>query len=344
MTSHERMMCTLNFREPDRVPRYFSFWPEFAESFRKRRGEGVDVARHYGSDMTVVAADETAWPSAAATVSRDGDGVVQRTGWGVLERRNDKAKFSETLETRVPTRVDPDSFVFDDPYLDTRYEGPAKAAEEHRHELAVFCKTGGPYLRAAFMRGQQDFLMDIAEAPSWVKAFVERVTDHITTVGVESIKRFGLQETGIGIYDDVCSLHAPVMGPGAYERLFLPSLCKMVEAYKAAGAAKVFHHCDGNVADLLEMWVAAGIDAVHPLEARCSPHPLEVKERFGQKLAVIGGLDNAQILPRGDRREIQEHVARLLEAAKGGGLAVAPHSIGPDTSLETMDYVCELLG
>jgi uroporphyrinogen decarboxylase len=193
------------------------------------------------------------------------------------------------------------------------------------------------------MRGQQDFLMDVAEDPEWTRAFVDRVTDHILTVGVESIRRFTLQQTGIGIYDDICSIHGPVMGPRAFERIFLPSLRKMVKAYKKAGAAFVFLHCDGCVTDLLEMLVEAGIDAVHPLEARCNLHPRVVLERLGGRLRVIGGLDNCRILPRGDRRAVRRHAADLLKTGESGGYILAPHSIGEDISVETIEYLAGVL-
>jgi uroporphyrinogen-III decarboxylase len=57
----------------------------------------------------------------------------------------------------------------------------------------------------------------------------------------------------------------------------------------------------------------------------------------------VGGLDNVEILPRGDREEVREHVRYLLQAGRGGGFIIAPHSIGPDISVETIEYVIEIL-
>ncbi|MDP6110702.1 MAG: uroporphyrinogen decarboxylase family protein [Planctomycetota bacterium] len=346
LTSHQRICRALAFEEPDRVPRFYSFWSEFSEVWkvaRKEAAQDSDAARHYGSDMMVVAANESAWPSAATVIEQHGDETIQTNGWGVTARSRSGAMFSKSLETSVPSRIDPDKLVFEDPLSDSRYQGAGRHASKHREELAVFCKTGGPYLRAAFMRGQEDFLMDIAEDPEWVRAFVERVTEHITQVGIESIRRFGLQETGIGIYDDVCTMTDPIMGASNYEKLFYPSLCRMVDGYKQAEATTVFHHCDGKVDDLLDMWSSSGITAVHPLEARVCMHPSEVKRRFGKRLAVIGGLDNCNLLPRGDIKEIHAHLDSLLDAAAGGGMVISPHSIGEDISVETMDAVTEYL-
>jgi uroporphyrinogen decarboxylase len=341
--AEERVVRALRFERPDRTPRFFSFWPEVLEVWRRSRGKEFDPDTVFGNDVRIAAANETTWPTAAKEIERSGNTVVHRTGWGALERTRIGAKFSESLGTSLPERVDPDSLRFDDPLLEMRYDGLGRHVEAWRPRFAVFAKTGGPYLRAAFMRGQANFLMDVAEDPGWVKAFVERVTDHMATIGAETIRRFHLQDTGIGIYDDACTLHGPVTGPKAYEKLFLPSLCTMVRAYRDAGARYVFHHCDGNVTELLEMWVAAGIDVVHPLETRCNPHPRAVLERFGGRLAVMGGIDNCVILPRGNREEIRAHVRGLLEAGRNGGFVLAPHSIGEDVTLETMEYILSLL-
>ena len=336
----------LNFHEPDRVPRYQHFWSEFAEAWRAAKGLGpeADPMEYYGGDMVVVPADETAWPSRAGTLEENEEGITTRTGWGSVWQFVNGTSFFVELEPALPERVDPDTLEFDDPLLDSRYDAAAKRVERYRGRCAVFAKTGGPYMRASYTRTVQRFLMDIAEDPEWVKALVDRVTDHILQVGVEQIRRFGLQSTGIGIYDDIATNEGLIMGLASYEKIFYPALRKMVKAYKEAGASKVFHHCDGRVDEVLDLWVEAGIDAVHPLEARCSMHAVEVRERYDGKLAVIGGLDNCNILPRGNRDEIREHVLYLLQAGRGGGFVLAGHSIGPDISVETYDYVCELLG
>jgi len=53
--------------------------------------------------------------------------------------------------------------------------------------------------------------------------------------------------------------------------------------------------------------------------------------------------ERGRILPRGRRAEIRDHIQHLIHAARGGGMVIAPHSIGPDIAVDTMDYVLELL-
>ena len=338
----------MSFRRPDRVPRYWqTFWDEFQEEWAQDRGP-TDLHEHFGDDMRLVAADETPWPSRIGVVEENDEEAVVRTGWGETKRTIPQKHYGQQvmgvlLERAVPERFDPDTLVFEDPLLDSRYEEAGGQAEELKDDYYVICKTGGPYLRTAFMRGEQELWMDVAEDPDWVRALVDRVVDHMIAVGLESLRRYDLYDTGIGIYDDVASSSGPFVGPKNYERVFLPGLRKMVRAYKEAGARKVMHHCDGNALPILDMWVDAGIDAINPVEFRSGMDPIAIRERYGEKLVCVGGLDNCVILPRGDRTEVRDHILHLLEAGRGGGYIIGPHSIGPDISIATMEYVLELL-
>ena len=71
--------------------------------------------------------------------------------------------------------------------------------------------------------------------------------------------------------------------------------------------------------------------------------PLKIHRHYGDRLVCIGGLDACVILPRGDRAKIRDHVLHLLEAGRGGGFVIDPHSIGSDISIETMGQVQQLL-
>ena len=343
ITAKERVTAALNFRESDRVPRMFNSFDEgFLRRWRKRHAD-IGPEEFSGSDMTVAVADETAWPTRAGVVEERAGKTVVRNGWGWLERRTSGAFFAEMFDRALNGRPDPDALEFDDPLLDERYGAAKQSFDTLSTRLYVMCKTGGPYLRVAMMRGEEEFWMDVADDPGWVKAIVDRVADHITAVGVESIRRFGCQDTGIAIYDDCAANWGPFLSPETYERLFLPALRRMVAAYKAAGAAKVMLHSDGNVLPLLDMWVDAGIDAINPIEFRVGMDPVKLREQYGDRLACVGGVCNTEILPRGDRGEIRDHVRHLFEAAAGGGFVIGTASVSDSVGVPSFEYLVELL-
>jgi uroporphyrinogen-III decarboxylase len=187
------------------------------------------------------------------------------------------------------------------------------------------------------------WLMDLAEDEAFAHELAMKVTRHITAVGLEAIRRYDLYHTGIWFYDDMGSNLSPMFSPRTFERVFLPCYRWMCAQYIEAGVEHIVLHCDGNIASILDMLVDAGIQAFHPVEPKAGMDVIELRKKYGRSLAFLGGLDNAYILPRGDRAEVKAHVMHVLEAGQDGGLVIGAHSIGPDISVETCDLVHRLV-
>lgn len=233
---------------------------------------------------------------------------------------------------------DLDRLQFDSPQLDARYTVFLKTIAALRPKRCIFCKTGGPYLRTTFLRGEADFLMDLAADAVFAKALADRMADHIIAIGLESLRRGDLYDTGLWIYDDMAYNHGPMMSPATFEKIFLPAYRRMVAAFKGAGAAKVMLHSDGNIAPLLDMLVDAGIDGINPVEPRAGLHLPSLKRKYGTKLAYVGGMCNSLVLPKGTPAEIKRQTREIIEAARPGGVVIGTHTIGPD--IPVSNYLC----
>lgn len=341
--SERRVRAALGFEIPDRVPRFDSFWPEFVEGWRREKELGRESTPedYYGIDLVVAVADETPWPSTAELLADNGGDTIVRDGWGRTMRGRPGAQLGETLNVALPeptTTLPP----FESPVLPGRYTGFQAAMERNHGRRAVFAKTGGPFLRTANLRGEEQWLMDLAADEAFARELAGRVTAHMTAVGVESLRRGGERLSGIWIYDDIGANAGPMVSPRTFERVFLGLLAEMVAAYKAAGARFVVFHSDGNILPLLDMIVDAGVDAIHPVEPKAGMDIHALRRRFGDRLALIGGLDNAYVLPSGDRERIAADLTRVLAAGREGGLIVGTHSIGPDVPVAAYDQLHQL--
>jgi uroporphyrinogen decarboxylase len=102
-------------------------------------------------------------------------------------------------------------------------------------------------------------------------------------------------------------------------------------------------HSDGNLTPLLDMLVDAGVDGINPVEPKAGMDLAELKARYGTRLALIGGMCNAHVLPSGDREAIRRATLRIVEAGRDGGVAIGAHSIGPDIAPETYRFYHELV-
>ena len=359
MDSKTRVMLALDHKQPDRIPYFDPYWPEFVEVWKKSKnvettGNGTDVfdpdtpsagsagdvnlMLHYEQDIAVCVADESPWPSMTKFLRQDDNDLYNVDGWGRTIRTRTGAYFLEVEDTHLKDRVDPDKLKFESPREDCRYDSFLASIEESRKHYCVFAKTGGPLLRTANLRGQMQFFMDMAEDPEWTSAIAGRCADHMTEVGIESMRRGNCFDTGIWIYDDMASNIGPMVSPDMWERIFYPHLARMARRYKEAGAKKIVFHSDGNIMPVMEHLIEAGIDAIDPVEPKAGMEVNTIREKFGHRIAFVGGGCNAIVLPRGDKHEIREEVKRVLRAGKDGGLVIGTHSIGPDISIEAYEY------
>ena len=285
-----------------------------------------------------------AWRRPGLEVLEEGPShAIRRDGWGRVVRTVPGGFFYEQLANGLENREDLDSLMFDPPDMDSRYAGLDAQMSALKDRHCVFAKTGGPFIRTYFVRGEVNYLVDMAEDPAFAAELTMRVADHLIAIGLEELRRWDLYDTGLWVYDDMASNLGPMFSPKTAEAILMPAWAKMVAAFKAAGAHKVILHSDGNILPLLDMFLDIGFDGINPVEPKAGLNAAALREKYGDRLALLGGMDNAGVLPRGDRDEVRRHTLEVLSAGREGGLVIGSHSIGPDVSVETYDYFIELV-
>jgi hypothetical protein len=340
--SKQRVLAACEFRRPDRIPRFESFW-EYPEAWQARLGDRAGL-----TDVAIWYPDETPFPSRAGVLREEGGWVIEADGWGRVVRRRPGAYFLETLQVAVEIPADLDRLQFESPQLDSRYligkmdpsvayaDAPAmrQALADDKANHCVFGKTGGPYLRSTYLRGETEFLVDIAADPPFARALAERMTDHLIAVGLEQLRRWDLCDTGLWIYDDMAYNDGPMFSPRRFEEIFLPCYRRMVREYKAAGVRYVFVHSDGDIRRLLPMLVEAGVDGINPLERRANMNPAALRREF-PRLILTGGMCNTKTLISGSRAEIAAEARELIDLGRDGGVVIGTHSVSPEIPLES---------
>jgi uroporphyrinogen decarboxylase len=360
MTSVQRVKSVFNFESPDYVPLFDVYWGGFLAAWRKRHGlpskpdiplddvvfDDADIQSHYHIDLYEALPNEDPWPSLKAELRREGDYIIQRDGWGRILRRKATSPYGMPLEVRLVNKNDLDSLAFEPPEMAQRYT-PMLASvvqtQQMRPRPYVFIKLGGPFLRSSFLRGEYQWYVDIVEDPKFAEAVAARIADHLIAVGLEAWRRSGLPDTSIWIFDDVASNNGLLISPQSYERLFLPQVRRIVEAFKTAGLIHVGFHSDGDIRSILDGLVDAGINILNPIEPRANMDAVALRRRYGQRLALVGGLCNSRILPTGSDAEVRHHVEHVLSIADEGGVVIGSHSIGNDIAQTRYDFFMDIL-
>lgn len=137
-----------------------------------------------------------------------------------------------------------------------------------------------------------------------------------------------------------------LMGPGWFSKLVAPYDKKLVDIiHKYDGIA--FCHCHGKVRTILDEIAGTGIDALSPMEdiPNGDISLEEAKKRIGDRVCLVGNLDDMEFIGKKSREEIETKSLELIKNADyNGGFVLGGSESGVYTEkiLEGFLYMAEV--
>ena len=102
-----------------------------------------------------------------------------------------------------------------------------------------------------------------------------------------------------------------VCAPPQFQEFIVPRLRKFAEQGHRRGYQVIMHSC-GAIHSVIDMIVDAGIDCLHPLQARAHDMNADVLAKdFKGRVAFMGGVDTQELLVSGSPEDIENEVRRL---------------------------------
>lgn len=141
---------------------------------------------------------------------------------------------------------------------------------------------------------------------------------------------------GVLLGSDWGSQKSLLMSPAIWRERIKPGELKEYALIKEAGKDVWIHSC-GNVEAIMPDLVEMGVDVLNPLQPECMDI-LNIKSRFGDKLAFWGGISTQRTLPNGTPDEVRAVTRQtILEMSRGGGYIAAPsQNLQDDVPVENM--------
>ena len=103
----------------------------------------------------------------------------------------------------------------------------------------------------------------------------------------------------------------------------MPYTRKLVDQGHAHGY-QVMHHCCGAIHKMIDRFIDAGVDALHPLQAKaCNMDADTLARDFKGRIAFVGGIDTQDLLVHGTPEEVKADVRRVKKLL-GPNLVVSP--------------------
>lgn len=151
--------------------------------------------------------------------------------------------------------------------------------------------------------------------PGLISEFLDVYTEHAIEV-CHAIADRSLSPA-VMTYGDIACKGKLLHSPDFLRREFFPRLKKLNDAWHEHGF-KVLFHSDGYIMDVIEDLIDAGIDGLNPIETVAGMSLKELKERYGDRIFLAGGIDMSQLLSNGTPEEVREECRRAIEIAYPG--------------------------
>jgi uroporphyrinogen decarboxylase len=361
LTSKERFTRILQHRPVDRVGLFEVYWRETAQKWTAEghlpRPEAV--SDHFGLDVRRTGGEITPGDYAVVNLVADvdfGQQVVEETesarllrdGNGALLRWNkDSSGAPEHVDFAVHDRRSWEAHIrphlLDQTTYERRINFPSyRALREKCAREARFMSSGvvGAFDLMSPMCGHQNLLIGMAEDPEWVRT----MADLYATVAIRLLEilwdREGLPD-GLWVWDDLGFKGRPFMSPAMYRAQIFPAHRKLFDFAHSHGLPVVFH-CDGFVEALIPALIEAGITCLQPLEVKAGMDLLRIKKRYGDQIALIGGMDE-RVLETNDKRAVEAELqSKLPQVMAGSGYVLqVDHSVSPLVEYETYKFFVE---
>lgn len=350
MTARERVIAALDHRRPDRLPRYEIFFTSFIERWKmaKRPPSDANIREWYRIDIPTVLANQGGpfWRE-ARTDDRGGSDYLIRDSWGRLRRQRRDTGFFEVLESAIKEKADVDRLAWPD--LDDLVRSvmtPPAVSQVRDSRFAPVTGVMGLFHAGTWIRGETEFMMDLAEDEPFCRALIEKLRQFLAELGVRMLEATGTWDTAIWVYDDFSINTGPLISPGVFERLFLPAYRAMFAEWKARGARHIVLHHDvmrEKSYPIIDLFVDAGLDGVQGVYPTVGLTVAAFKQRYGKRLSVVGGMCNTHTLPFGGRADIERQAAMVADAGRGGGVIIGSHSIEEYIPVQHYDWYHSLL-
>ncbi len=196
---------------------------------------------------------------------------------------------------------------------------------------------GFMYMRLYYLRGFENFMMDLVEEPPQLQQLIDMVLNYNMNevekvlAGKPKMAHFG---------DDLGNQTGLPMSPAHWRKYLKPCFAKIFGACRDAGA-HVYLHSDGHMLDIIPDLVECGVTVVNPqIRANTLDGLVEVCKG---KVAVNLDLDR-QLFPFCTPADIDEHVHEAIAklGSKEGGLMLSAEC-APDVPIENIEAICQAL-
>jgi len=350
MTSHERVITTLNHQEPDRVPidlggfqtgihknayneliNYMGMKEkiEILDPVQQIVKPSENILQEFHVDFRYITAH-------GPDSFRGGIEKNERNGriwydlkdeFGVVWSMPDDQQLYMDISHHPLANASIDD-IADYPFPDgsdkSRFTGVREAAMKLRKETdyAISTGIGGvTYETCWYLRGLEQWFYDMLANPEFCEALIDQTLKFWYNYYIGFMEAVGDLIDVVMVGDDIAGQEGPLFSPDFYRSVIKPRHKKLFQHIHSLTNAKLWYHTCGSCMEYIPDLIEIGVDIINPVQTSArNMDPVRLKKQFGNNIVFWGGAVDAQhILPFATEDRVRNEVLHTLEIFKPGG-------------------------
>lgn len=329
MKSRELVYRTLEFNNPERVPRQLWALP-WAGIHHKGGLEAIQ--RNYPNDIGGVDGGESELPPTLGDAHEVGEYIDP---WGAKFYNMQRGVIGEVKEPLIMGEEWEDADKVHIPYellsINPAYINK-QCAESDLFIMAGECPR--PFEQMQFLRGSENLYMDMAYKPKGMLQFMEKMHDFYCQ-WVEVWAKTDID--GIMLMDDWGSQKSLLINPKTWVELFKPMYRDYLDIAKKYGK-KTFMHSDGYTLEIIPHLIDLGLDAFNTQIFCMGMRPLQ---QFKGYITFWGEVDRQHLLVSATTEEVKKAVHGVYDTLWANGGCIAQCEFGAGSKPENVAAVFE---
>lgn len=176
------------------------------------------------------------------------------------------------------------------------------------------------------------------------RAFIEQAAEEMTDSMLAFLDKAlqGVEYDFALFWEDMAYKSASLISPKLYREIFVPHYRRITDRLRLAGIDIMMLDSDGNVEELIPIWLDLGINFIYPMEVAAGMDVIAMRKRFGKELRIGGGVDKRVLAStKAAIKDMVEEKISLMQ--EGGYVPGCDHAMPPDIPWENYLYYRELL-
>lgn len=306
-----RAIVGFDGRRGIKLPVQAFVWPEYDRQVLQEDGERLLIRNRFGG----------------TAIDMKGSEVMSLTHTGPVHDRAGWEAFKSRLDPEAPGRFPLDWAAVCD-------EARASGETVYAGDLPIGF-FGGPRELLGLERQVTLFYDD----PSLMHA----ILDHLCDLWLAVYRR--LQEAIVldwfFVWEDMCFKGGPLISPATFREFLLPRYKRLIAGLRAQGCSHMFVDSDGDVRQLVPLWLEAGIDITFPWESQFGLDLIAARKLY-PRMGIIGGLDKFALAH--GREAIDAELAKVpFMLEHGRYIPGLDHGVPNDVSWDNYRYFYERL-